>query len=82
VPDSDAPPAFDAYDRSLDGCAITNIEVDIPQCGDGLSDSQHVGRVEHRLSTGSKAIADRRRDDGVIERERLELDAADIGGRT
>src|SRR5918996_186911 len=82
VADAGALSAFETYDRSLDRCAITNIEVNIPQCGVGVSDSQHIWRVEDRLSTGSNAIADSRRDDRVIERERLELDAADIGGRT
>jgi hypothetical protein len=53
----DALPAFDAYDRVLDGRAITNIKVDVPERRRGLPDPQYIGRVEDGLRTSRDAIA-------------------------
>jgi len=80
--DGDTSLPLDPDDRPLNRGAIANIEVQIPERSSRMAESQHVWRIEHRRSTNCDAITDGRSDDGMVQREGFESNAADVDGYT
>ena len=69
-------------DRPRNRCAVANIELGARERCTGMPDPEYIWRVEDRRVGGRDPIADRRRNHRMIERKRLDLNAADVGGHT
>jgi hypothetical protein len=61
--------------------AIANVSLHVPQCLGTFMDKHEIGNIKDTRATGTHAISDSWRKNGMLNRERFKCDAANLRRR-